>query len=67
MADRDENRYRSRTYWMCWGIVALSFGLVAIGKIDSAGWVTVALGVLGAWQLRRYGDNKLFAENGGGK
>ena len=66
MAKSPENRYRSRTYWMCWGIILMSFGLALAGKIDGAGWGTVALGVVAAWQIRRGYDNKLAAENGGG-
>ena len=67
MGTKDENRYRSRTFWMCMLVILLSFGLVLGGKVDSAGWGTVALGVLAAWQLRRGWDNKIAAENGGGK
>jgi hypothetical protein len=59
-------RYLSRTYWMCWGILLMGTALCYCGKIDGAGWSTVSLGILAAWQLRRYGDNKLAA-NGGGK
>jgi hypothetical protein len=62
-----QKRYRSRTYWLCWGIVVLSAALTWTGKLDGAGWVTAALGTVGAWQARRAYDNKLLAENGGGK
>ena len=65
MGTRDENRYKSRTYWLCWGIVLLAAALTWTGKMDGAGFGTVAIATLGAWQLRRYGDNKLLAENGG--
>lgn len=60
------SRYRSRTYWLCWGIVLLAAALTWTGKMDGAGFGTVAIATLTAWQLRRYGDNKLHAENGGG-
>jgi FtsH-binding integral membrane protein len=58
----DMNRYRSRTYWLCWGIVLLSTVLCSFGRIEGAGWITCNLGVLAAWQLRRAHDNKLFEE-----
>ena len=60
-------KFRSRTLWMCWGILFMTCALVFGGKVDSGTWQIVTLGVLAAWQLRRYGDNKLAAENGGGK
>ncbi len=59
------SKFRSRTLWMCWGILLLTFALVFDGKIEGVGWGTVSLGVLAAWQLRRGWDNKLAAENGG--
>lgn len=55
-------RLRSRTYWLCWGILGLASVLTYTGRLDGPGWVTVALGTLTAWQLRRYGDNKLQAD-----
>lgn len=64
MADKDVSKFRSRTLWMCWGILFLTFALVFDGKIDGGNWQIVSLGVLTAWQLRRYGDNKLFANGG---
>ena len=65
MTAKTDNRYRSRTYWLCWGIILLAAGLTLVGKVDGAGFGTVSIATLGAWQLRRYGDNKLAAENGG--
>ena len=62
--NKTENRYRSRTYWLCWGLVALATGLCGFGLLEGAGWVTVALGVLSAWQVRRAYDNKLKAGGG---
>jgi uncharacterized membrane protein len=65
MSIKVENKFRSRTYWLCWGIVLLVSALTYVGKVDGAGFGTVVIATLGAWQLRRYGDNKLAAENGG--
>lgn len=67
MGTVDENRYRSRTYWLVWGCVILGTTLTYSSKLEGTGWVTLVLGLVAAWQLRRYGDNKLMAKNGGGK
>lgn len=60
--DKTESRYRSRTYWLCWGILILASALCWAGGIDGAGWVTVTLGTLGGWQARRAYDNRLNAD-----
>jgi hypothetical protein len=65
MEPKAESRYRSRTYWLCWGILMISSILCWGAKIDGAGWVTVTLGTLGGWQARRAWDNKLDSEGGG--
>ena len=63
MANGD-TRYRSRTYWLVWGCVLLATGLCYQAKIDGSGWVASVIALITAWQARRYGDNKLAAENG---
>lgn len=57
------NKLTSRTYWLCWGIVLLGTYLTKQGGLDGAGWVTVTLGTLAAWQGRRAFDNKLAASS----
>lgn len=59
-----ESRYRSRTYWLCWGIMLLASGLVWFNRIEGAGWVTTAGLVVGAWQARRAWDNSLEVKRG---
>ncbi len=56
-------RYRSRTYWLIWGTMFIASVLCYQSKIEGSGWVTVSLGLVAAWQLRRYGDNKLEGGN----
>lgn len=62
MGTPDFNRYRSRTYWLCWGVLILASALCYFKGIDGAGWVTTALGTVAAWQARRAWDNKLDAD-----
>ena len=56
-------KFRSRTYWMCWGILILTILMVYFGKIDGNNWQIIALGVLAGWQARRAWDNKLLADS----
>jgi hypothetical protein len=65
MATPDENRYRSRTYWLVWGCVILGTALTYSEKLEGTGWTTLVLGLVAAWQLRRGWDNKLAADGGG--
>jgi hypothetical protein len=62
MSEKNGNRYASRTYWLCWGIVIAATWLTRGQALDGAGFVTLALGVLAAWQSRRAFDNKLEAD-----
>lgn len=67
-SEKAESRYRSRTYWLCWGILILATSLAGSELLDGAGWVTTAGIVIGAWQARRAWDNKLDADlEGGGR
>jgi uncharacterized protein YraI len=56
-----DRRYRSRTFWLCAGVLLVGTSLVVSGYLDGTAWVTVALGTLTAWQTRRHLDNRVQA------
>jgi len=57
-----DQRYRSRTYWLMWGALLISTALTFTSHLDGSGWVTSMTVLVGAWQARRYADNRLHAE-----
>jgi len=61
MAENNDQRYRSRTFWMVLIFTVLATALCVLGRIEGPGWITVILGLFAGWQGRRYADNKLAA------
>ena len=45
----------------------IATGMCLSGKLDGGGWITTITLLTAMWQARRGWDNKLRADNGGGK
>lgn len=58
-------RYQSRTFWLIVFVIVLATALVERGHLSGMEWQTTVVAGFGMWQLRRYGDNRLQADEGG--
>ncbi len=56
------SNWKSRSYWLGWGILILASALVWGGKVSGEGWVTTSLAVYATWQGRRAFENNLTAK-----
>ena len=60
--EKQASNWMSRTFWMFILVIVLGTILNAVGNLDGAGWVTVVIATMAAWQGRKAYDFKMVAE-----